>query len=131
MKRIVCAVGLGAMVAGCSEVASPDAALVTAVVVDDFLYTPRSHLESQTQVVGEKYAEVVRFVDCSDGIWLDRSSHVSDHCPLENGESNYLPTGTPIHRIEGVEPGEALTVYHGDVWEVLRPNDAVTTEGAR
>lgn len=123
MNRIVWVVGLGAMVAGCSEPAGTDAVLVTAVVVDDFYYTPRAHLESQTQVVGEKYAEVVRLVDCRDGIWLDDRTYVSDHCPLQNGESNYLPTGTPIHRIEGVEPGEALTVYHGEVWEVLHPGD--------
>ncbi len=108
-------------VGACTDPVSTDAALIAGVVIDSAFYSRASHLDAATQTVGEKYAEVKRFVDCSQGVWIDVNTHVSDFCPLSDGESNYLPTGTPIHRIEGVEPAEALTVLHAGVQEVLRP----------
>lgn len=108
-------------VGACTDPVSTDAALVAGVVIDSVFYGLDSTLRAESQTVGEKYAEVLRFVDCSEGVWVNRSTYVSDFCPLADGESNYLPAGTPIHRIEGVEPAEALTVLHGGVQEVLRP----------
>lgn len=105
----------------CADPVSTEALLIPVVVVDSVPYGLDSTLQAESQTVGEKYAEVKRFVDCSKGVWIDLSTHVSDFCPLADGESNYLPAGTPIHRIVGVEPAEALTVLHGGVQEVLRP----------
>lgn len=119
-RAVPLALGLG-LLAGCSDPVSTDAVQIMAVVVDDIFYTPREPLGVQAEAVGEKYTEVVRLVDCSDGLWLDGNTWVSDHCPLENGDSNFLPAGTPIHRMTGKEPGEALTVFHWDAWHPLEP----------
>lgn len=116
--------GMGAVIAGCSSPVSSEAVLAMAVVVDEVFYAASADLNPQTETVGEKYTEVSRYVDCREGVWINTNTYVSDHCPLQNGESNYLPTGTPIHRIAGVDPVTALTVFYGDVWQVLRSGGA-------
>lgn len=90
-------------------------------MIDSVAYGLDSALQPESQTVGEKYTEVTRFVDCSKGVFIDAHTHLSDFCPLADGESNFLPTGTPIHRIEGVDPAEALTVLYSGGQDVLRP----------
>lgn len=127
-RAVLLALGLG-LLAGCSDPVSTDASQILAVVVDDIFYTPRDQLGVQAEAVGEKYAEVVRLVDCNDGVWLDGNTWVDDYCPLENGDSNFLPAGTPIHRMTGKEPGEALMVFHVDEWLALEPLPTTSSDG--
>jgi hypothetical protein len=103
---------LGLAVAGCAgrDVIGPEGALIAMVIVDEVAYMQAARLEPAIRPVGEAYAWVLRFVDCSQGVWRGQT-HISDYCPLENGDSNFLPEGTTLYRIEGVDPAEALAVF--------------------
>ena len=122
MRRTVLALALAVGAAGCSEViTSADMTSRRFVVVDDRPYAPEELLAADMGAPGETYAVVLRFVDCSGGIWLGAAAGPEDWCPLENGDSNFLPEGTPIHRVGETDPADALTVNHEGAWVVLRP----------
>ena len=115
------ALALAAAAGGCADVvASENLVEVRFVVVDDRAYTAGESLAG-AGAVGEKYAEVLRFVDCSGGLWLGDTTGPDDWCPLEDGDSNFLPEGTAIHRVESRSPAEALTAHHDGAWVELRP----------
>lgn len=41
---------------------------------------------------------------------------------VQDGDSNFLPVGTPIHAIRGVDPSQAVgAAYKGGMFVVLRP----------
>lgn len=115
------ALALGA--AACDDATAPLAMQIRVVIIDGTAYTTRAAMEAERPVVGERYAVVRRYVDCSGGVAADEHTHLSDYCPLRDGESNYLPAGTPIHRLEGVEPAVALAARHLEQWQILRPVD--------
>lgn len=126
MKRLALAALIAVGVSGCeSDPVSVDGCLVAvAVVIDSVPWAPTGTLDPG-RTVGSEVLRVTRRVDCSDGVWLSETEHVSAWCPLGHGESNYLPAGTPIHRIEGEDPDGLLTVYYDEVWEVLHPMTTV------
>lgn len=103
---------LGLAVAGCAgrDVIGLDGALIAVVIVGDVAYREAAYLQPATRPVGEAYAQVLRFVDCSQGVWRGQT-HISDYCPLEDGDSNFLPEGTILYRIEGVDPAEGVAVF--------------------
>lgn len=103
-------VGLAA--AGCAgrDVSGPQASLVQMVVIDDLYYEQAADFDPETRPLGEPYAQVLRYVDCSQGVWRG-NTHISAYCPLENGDSNFLPAGTILYRIEGVDPAVGLAVF--------------------
>jgi hypothetical protein len=108
------AVGLlGLALAGCDgrAVSGPDGSQIAVVIVDDLMYSQAAYLDPDTRPVGAAYAQVLRFVDCSQGLWRDSHTHVSEYCPLRNGDSNFLQAGTVLYRIDGVDPTEALVVF--------------------
>jgi hypothetical protein len=113
---------VGLVMAGCArgDVSGPNGALIAVVIVDDVAYMQAAFLEPATRPVGEAYAHVLRFVDCSQGVWRGRT-HISDYCPLENGDSNFLPEGTILYRIAGVDPAEGLAVFRE--YEVVPARD--------
>lgn len=39
---------------------------------------------------------------------------------LRDGDSNFLPAGTPVYAIRGVDPAEAVAVPHAGAYRVLR-----------
>lgn len=53
----------------------------------------------------------------NDTIGLDEESDWS----MEDGESNFLPVGTPLYRIDGVPARERLAARSGDEWFLLAP----------
>lgn len=99
--------------AGCDggAVSGPDGSQIAVVIVDDLVYSQAAFLDPDTRPVGGVYTQVLRFVDCSRGLWRDSHTHVSEYCPLRNGDSNFLEAGTVLYRIEGVAPTEALVVF--------------------
>lgn len=97
--------------AGCGEATGPEASQIGVVIVDSVAYAATGRLDVAERPIGAAYAEVRRYVDCSQGVWLDDDTHVEDACFLEDGDSNFLPAGTVLYRIEGVDPSEALAVY--------------------
>jgi hypothetical protein len=127
MVRTLAALMLGAALVGCSDVvATADMVRVGLVRIEDRVYSPAGPLEPES-AQGPEYAEVLRYVDCSDGVWLGVGADASDWCPLENGDSNFLPAGTPLYRVEGMPPEEGLTVDTDNDRVLLRP---VETEGS-
>jgi hypothetical protein len=104
-------VGLSA----CSDPVGVDGSQIAVVVLDGVAYGP-ANIEPG-DVVGGVHTTVKRRIDCSRGRWLSRNVHVEDHCPLEEGESNFLDGGTAIHRIEGAQPHERLAYFSEFLWE--------------
>lgn len=118
-------------VAACGEPVGVDRLVAHTVVVDGVAYLPDGIPGMSDVAIGPVHATVQRRVDCSQGRWLDRYTHVNAYCPLRDGESNFLEAGTPIHRIDGVPAGERLAFYYdyGSEWVALKPHNAGASIG--
>jgi hypothetical protein len=115
-------------VAACSdgEPVGVDRLVAHTVVVDGVAYFPDGILDTTDVAIGPVHTTVQRRVDCSQGRWLDRDTHVSGYCPLSDRESNFLEAGTPIYRIDGVPAGERLAFHYdySSEWVALKPTPA-------
>ena len=110
--------------AGCdgSDPSGPEALQIAVVVLDGVAWSEAGVLDITARPVGEAHTVVQRHVDCSGGVWLDPNTHGSDACVLGDGDSNYLPAGTVLYRIEGEDPAQVLAVYREyDVTPAIDP----------
>lgn len=112
--------------AGCGSGSDPagiEAVQIPVVIIDDMAYGVHGDTAISSAANGSVYRAVKRRVDCSRGVWIGPNTHVEDYCPLQDGESNFLPTGTGIHTVEGALPTERLAFYdeHRSEWLALAP----------
>lgn len=119
MIRALSALLLGLTLAGCSDPVAPEGSCVAVVNVHGVMYgTPSIEPPAASAVSAEAYLTITRSTGCLD------EGQPSD--PLAHGESNFLPVGATLHRIEGFEPEERLA-HWSDVleeWRVLAPHPA-------
>lgn len=122
---ILAAAAASVSATGCKDPTGADAALIAAARIGDAYYTSGSTFDLQAETLGERVA-TLRFVDCSDGIWIEDHTHVSDDCRLDDGDSNFLPTGTAVFTVEGVDPLERLAARRVIEGEFTEAGDPVT-----
>lgn len=111
---------LGASACSSEPTGVADGSIVPGVVLDGRFYGLADEFVPAAAPLGPQFATVLRRIDCSSGYWLNENTHVDDHCPLNDGDSNFLDAGTPIYRLEGVLPSERLAVHEHGSWHVLK-----------
>ncbi|HSJ14228.1 MAG TPA: hypothetical protein VK939_07425 [Longimicrobiales bacterium] len=129
---VLALVAIAAIACSADDPVSIDGLIVPSVVVDGVTYFPDGSQNISDIAIGPVHATVQRRVDCSRGRWLDSFTHVSAYCPLDDGESNFLDAGTPIHLTDGVPAGERLAFYYeyGSEWVALIPQPGTSQSGA-
>ena len=111
---------LGLQLAACGESTTSvtAGACIAAVNVDGVTFTSGMELSVAPADVGAVHLEVTVYTGCQDtpgATW--------ETTPWVSGVSNFLPVGTPIHRVEAFSPSERLA-YWSDViheWLPLEP----------
>jgi hypothetical protein len=110
MKPVLSVVLMSLAFVACSDPTDSSALLIPAVRVGDAYYTIAEEPIVSERSEGALVATVTRLVACSDGKWLNDSTHVSDLCPLEDRESNFLAAGTPLFAVSGA--AEEVLIAH-------------------
>ena len=66
---------------------------------------------------GAAYAQVQKLQGCEDVIFVDENgNYESPDNTLDEGDSNYLPAGTRLYVIPGVDPADALAARADGEW---------------
>lgn len=126
MKRLTAAAALAALAAvtaACDLLTPPAVAgdCIAVVYLDGRYFVAMGTAESATDFSpGALYATVTRYRECQDTVTIDESGAVEESIePLEDGESNFLPEGTPLHRVDGYPPTERLAADTEYGWELV------------
>lgn len=70
--------------------------------VDDRPYTPQGR-----PVLGPEYARVLRRIDCA-GVIHRGNGQIQDPCGFQDGDSDVLPAGTPLHPLDDIHGGQRV-----------------------
>lgn len=115
---------LGLLLAACSASTTSvtAGACIAAVNVDGVTFTSGATPSVAPADVGPVHLEVSVYTGCQD-----TPGPTWEATPWASGASNFLPVGTPIHRVEGVSPAERLA-YRSDVLAEWLPLEALATQ---
>lgn len=125
VARSLAVLGL-AVVAGavaCDSLTGPheSASCIAVVFLEDRYYVSMGTAGGAAGFTpGALYATVSRYRECQDNFAVDENGNVDNPpVPLGDGESNFLPAGTPLHRVGGYPPTERLAADTEYGWRLL------------
>lgn len=58
-------------------------------------------------VLGPEYARVLRRIEC-DGVIHSGDGQIEDPCGFQDGDSDVLPAGTPLHPVGDIPGGQRV-----------------------
>ncbi len=93
MRPVLSVVLLSLAALGCSDPTETSALLIPVVRVGDTYFTIAEDPAPSTSTDGALIGSVLRLVDCSEGVWLDDVTHVSDSCSCPMASRISSPRG--------------------------------------
>jgi hypothetical protein len=138
VARAVLVVAVGAGAIACDSLTGPheSGSCIAVVLLEGRYYVSMGTTEGATDFTpGTLYATVSRYRECQDNFAVDENGTIDNPpVPLGDGESNFLPVGTPLHRVDGYPPTERLaadTEYGWQLVGVQHEPDLFVADGVR